>query len=83
MRELPAGKGFVDLTFLPRPQHAEKPALVIELKWDQTAEIAICQIKDKQYAGALKDYAGEVLLVGISYDRRTRQHTAVIEKIQP
>ncbi len=32
---------------------------------------------------ALKDYAGEVLLVGISYDRRTRQHTAVIEKIQP
>ena len=38
VRDLPTGTGFADLAFLPRPQHAEKPALVIELKWDQTAQ---------------------------------------------
>ena len=36
VRELPTGKGFADLAFLPRPQHAEKPALIIELKWDKS-----------------------------------------------
>ena len=82
MRELPAGKGFADLAFLPRPQHAEKPALVIELKWDRTAQTAIRQIKEREYAGALADYAGEVLLVGVSYDKKTRQHEAVIEEWQ-
>ena len=82
VRELPAGKGFANLAFLPRPQHAEKPALVIELKWDQTAETAIRQIKEKAYAGALEGYAGNVLLVGVSYDKKTRQHEAVIEEWQ-
>ena len=80
MRELPAGKGFADLAFLPRPQHAEKPALVIELKWDRTAQTAIRQIREKEYAGVLAGYAGEVLLVGVSYDKKTRQHEAVIEE---
>ena len=67
------------MVFLPRPQHAEKPALVIELKWDKTADTAIRQIKEKGYAGALQDYVGEVLLVGVSYDRKTRHHEAEIE----
>ena len=80
VRELPAGKGFADLAFLPRPQHAEKPALVIKLKWDRAAQTDIRQIKEKEYAGALADYAGEVLLVGVSYDKKTRQHEAVIEE---
>ena len=82
VRELQTGKGFADLAFLPRPQHAEKPALVIELKWDKTADTAIRQIKEKGYAGVLADYAGEVLLVGVSYDKKTRQHEAVIEAWQ-
>ncbi len=82
VRELPAGKGFADLVFLPRPRHAEKPALVVELKWDKTAMAAIRQIKEKGYAGALADYAGELLLVGISYDRRTRRHEARIERLE-
>ncbi len=80
VRELPAGKGFADLAFLPRPQHAEKPALVIKLKWDRAAQTDIRQIKEKEYAGAFADYAGEVLLVGVSYDKKTRQHEAVIEE---
>ena len=82
VRELPAGKGFADLTFLPRPQHAEKPALVIELKWDKTADTAIRQIKEKGYAGSLAGFAGKVLLVGVSYDKKTRRHEAVIEEWQ-
>ena len=71
-----------DLAFLPRPQHAEKPALVIELKWDKTAETAIRQIKEKGYAGSLAGFAGKVLLVGVSYDKKTRRHEAVIEEWQ-
>ena len=59
-----------------------KPALVIKLKWDRAAQTAIRQIKEKEYAGALADYAGEVLLVGVSYDKKTRQHEAVIEEWQ-
>ena len=82
VRELPTGKGFADLAFLPRPQHAEKPALVIELKWDKTADTAIRQIKEKGYAGSLAGFAGKVLLVGVSYDKKTRRHEAVIEEWQ-
>ena len=81
VREMPTGKGFADLVFLPRPQHAEKPAMVIELKWDQTAETAIRQIKEKKYGEALRRYAGEILLVGISYDKKTRKHEAEIERL--
>ena len=43
---------------------------------------AIRQIKEKAYAGALAGYVGEVLLVGISYDRKTHQHEALIEEWQ-
>lgn len=82
VREMPAGKGFADLVFLPRPQHAEKPAIVVELKWDKTAETAIRQIKEKKYGEALRNYAGEIILVGISYDRKTREHEAIIEQMR-
>lgn len=61
------------------------PALVIELKWNKSAEGAIAQIREKRYFDVLKDYGGDILLVGISYDREAgenkRKHTCVIEKI--
>lgn len=82
IRELPAGKGFADIVFLPLPS-VNKPALVVELKYDKGADTAIQQIKDRQYAGELTGYAGEVLLVGISYDRNKtdKPHSCVIDKI--
>lgn len=80
VREMPAGKGFADLAFLPRPQHQDKPALVIELKWDKDAETALSQIHEKQYDGALASFAGDMLLVGVNYDRKTRKHTCWIEQ---
>ena len=80
IRELPTGKGFADICLIPRKLHADKPAAVIELKWDKTAAGAISQIKEKPYVNALKDYHGNLLLAGINYDKKTKQHTCIIEK---
>lgn len=79
LRELPTGKGFADLVFLPRQQYAALPALLVELKWNQSARTAIQQIKEKKYPKALENYTGKILLVGINYDKGTREHTCIIE----
>ena len=79
IRELPTGEGFADIAFLPR-QKTDSPALLIELKYDHTAESAIDQIKAKKYAGKLLEYGRNVLLVGISYDKKTKQHLCKIEE---
>lgn len=78
IRELPSGKGFADLAFVPH-RDSDKPALLVELKYDKTADAAIRQIKEKQYTGALKDYLGNLILVGINYDSGTKKHTCRIE----
>ena len=78
-REMPSGKGFADMIFIPR-KNVDKPALVIELKMDKSAETAISQIKRKNYPASVADYAGNLLLVGINYDKKTKQHTCIIEK---
>ncbi len=82
VRELPSGKGFADVCYIPRSLHADKPAIVIELKYDQTAEGAIAQIKRKQYVKSLNEYSGNLLLVGINYDKNTKKHTCAIEKLE-
>jgi len=66
VRELPTGKGFADVCFIPRKMHFNKPAVIMELKWDKSAKGAISQIKEKQYVDALKEYQGNLLLVGIN-----------------
>ena len=83
IRELPAGKGFADVVFLPLPS-VNKPALVVELKYDKTANAAIQQIKDRQYTKALESYTGEIVLVGINYDSESKNkpHSCVIEKLE-
>lgn len=81
IRELPAGDGFADMVFLPK-RVSKKPALVVELKWDKSAEWAINQIEDKNYVAALKGYKGNILLVGINYDKKTREHQCKIKKIE-
>lgn len=83
IRELPAGKGFADVVFLPL-SHTKKPALVVELKYDKTADAAIRQIKDRKYTQALEGYDGEILLVGINYEKENRDkpHSCVIERIE-
>ncbi|MDO5411838.1 MAG: AAA family ATPase, partial [Lachnospiraceae bacterium] len=79
-RELPSGKGFADMVYLPKKRCPDKPALVVELKWNQTAEGAISQIKEKNYCASLEEYHGNILLVGINYDKKTREHQCSIEE---
>ena len=79
VRELPTGKGYADLVYLPK-SGVNKPALLIELKYDKSAQTAITQIKEKNYLQFLKDYKGEVLLVGINYSKGTKTHQCIIER---
>ena len=81
IRELPTGRGFADIVFLPLPS-VNKPALVVELKYAQTARSAIDQIKDRQYTKALEGYAGKILLVGINYDKKDKTHSCIIEEMK-
>lgn len=79
VREMPTGKGFADIVFFPR-KHSDKPAMVVELKWNQSAGGAVAQIREKQYMKALETYTGDILLVGINYDKKTKKHRCRIEK---
>ncbi len=79
IEELPSGKGIADVVFIPK-RLTKLPAMVVELKWNKTSGGAIRQIKDKGYPEVLKDYGGEILLIGINYDERTKLHTCEIEK---
>lgn len=81
IRELPTGEGFADMVFIPK-RSAKVPTMIIELKWDKSAEGAISQIKEKGYVDALKEYKGNLLLVGINYDKKTRVHQCKIEKYE-
>ena len=54
--------------------------MVVELKYNQSADTAINQIKDKRYQGALSGYGDKILLVGINYDKDSKEHTCIIEE---
>ena len=79
IREMPAGKGFADFVFLPRVNAGNRPAMIVELKYNQSADTVIRQIKEKRYQGALSGYESKILLVGISYDSE-KHHTCSIEE---
>ena len=81
VREFPAGKGFADIIYIPRKNHLDKPALIVELKWNQSAESAIAQIKERNYVKALEGYSGNILLVGVNYDKASKKHQCVIEEM--
>lgn len=80
-RELASGKGFADLVLIPR-KNVDSPALIIELKYNQDADAAIDQIKRRQYPAKVVEYTDNLLLVGINYNRETKQHTCHIERYQ-
>ena len=78
-RELATDKGFADLVLIPR-KNVDKPAIVIELKYDKAVDTAIDQMKRKQYSDKVAQYTDNLLLVGITYDRDTKQHQCHIER---
>ena len=77
IREMPTGKGFADIVLIP---YQDKPAMIIELKWNREVKTAIDQIKEKKYPKGLEKYKDNLLIVGISYDKKTKKHTCHIEK---
>lgn len=79
-REFAGGKGFADLVFVPRKRFPDKPALVVELKWDKNAKGALEQIKRKEYCKSLNEYQGNLLLVGVNYSKKTKEHECMIER---
>ena len=79
LEELPTGKGYADIVYIPKPGKGV-PALLVELKWNEDADTAIRQIRQRGYADGVKDFGTELLLVGISYDRESKAYTCRIEK---
>lgn len=81
VREMPSGTGFADFVYVPKPEYRSTyPAFVIELKWNKNAETALQQIKARKYPASILSYTGEILLVGINYDKDSKQHQYLIEK---
>ena len=81
IRELPTGLGFADFVFIPKPEFkGSYPALLVELKWNKKAETAIQQIKEKKYSDSILNYTGDILLVGINYDKVNKKHQCKIER---
>ena len=78
-REYASGKGFADLVLIPR-KNVNSPAIIIELKYDKDADTAISQIKRKEYPSKVAQYANDLLLVGINYDKEQKKHTCLIER---
>ena len=79
-RELATGKGFADLVMIPR-RNVSSPAIIVELKYNQDADTAISQILRKQYPAKVAEYTGDLLLVGINYDKQQKTHQCRIIKI--
>ena len=81
VEELPTGKGIADVVFIPKRDTA-LPAMIVELKWNETSESALEQIKKRNYPAILNGYTGEMVLVGINYDEKTKNHSCKIERIE-
>lgn len=72
---------FADFVFIPKPEYISYyPALVVELKWNKSADTALQQIEDRFYPDSVRSYTGSILLVGINYDTHTKEHTCLIKK---
>ncbi len=82
IRELPSGRGFADIAFLPK-REGERPAMIVELKWNRSAPAAIKQIRDKNYAGVLSGCKDDILLVGINYTKKSGKYSCRIERVPP
>ena len=84
-----SGSGeYVDLVYLPSPKNADKPALLIELKYNKSVDTAANQIRNKEYMQKLEHYKGNILLISVNYDKEAdvnsseyKHHTCMIEKL--
>lgn len=79
--ELPGGRGFADVVYIPRPG-SSLPPMVVELKWDKLVDAAIDQIRQRNYPASLAGLTGECVLVGVTYHADTTAHECHIERIE-
>lgn len=77
VEEMPSGHGIADVVFIPK-RNSPLPAMIVELKWNKSADGAIRQIVDNGYAGVLKNYGGDMILVGVNYDEKSKEHQCTI-----
>ena len=78
-REDQAGKGRVDLVYEPITD--KLPLILIEFKYDSSAEEAINQIKTKEYFKRYTRQYHNTVIVGINYSTKTKDHQCMIEKL--
>jgi hypothetical protein len=71
--ELPSGHGYADVAYLPR-RGSGRPALLVELKWDDPVRTAVDQVLDRDYPQVLRDLDVPILLVAVTYDSKTKEH---------
>ena len=83
--EADTGKGYADLVYIPVQPNI--PALLVELKYDKDADTAISQIKRQRYPDRLEHYKGNLIMVGINYNREVsnesptfKHHSCHIER---
>ena len=77
------GRGFADFVYIPKPEYVTSyPALLVELKWKKSAQTAIQQIREKKYPESLLPYTGDILLVGINYDKDSKKHECMVEEFE-
>lgn len=88
IQELDTGKGYADIVYLPSPKYPDKPALLVELKYNHSVRTAADQIRDRNYPQKLAHYQGNLLLVSVNYDKEAKstaedykRHSCTIEKM--
>ena len=77
--DMTAFRGAADVVYLPR-RGDPAPALVVELKWDRSPKAAIAQVRDRDYPAVLRSWGGPILLVGITYECKSKRHVCRIEE---
>lgn len=88
IQELDTGKGYADIVYIPAKEYPDKPALLVELKYNKDADTALDQIERRNYPQILDDYKGNIILVGINYDSdikndvvNYKHHSCMIERV--
>ena len=79
-REEQAGKGRTDLVYEPI-LNGTTPLILIEFKYDGSAEEAIAQIKKQEYFKRYTRQYRDIIIVGINYSTKTKDHQCLIEKL--
>ena len=82
------GEGRSDICLYAK--HDRYPNLILEFKYtkdekddlEKLAEKALEQIKEKQYPQSLLQYTGQIILIGINYDKKTKEHSCKIERFE-